>query len=69
MTQAEKEKFINDLVGHVRREIVESIPKMPEEWDGHELRLYIAEKFSDKKNKLAPSRLKAYASEVLVRNL
>jgi hypothetical protein len=47
MTKDEKQQFIGDLIATVRASIVARIDEMPEEWDGLELRRYIADKFND----------------------
>ena len=46
MTKAGKQKFIAELIGNVKKELIANVPKMPEEWDGIELRQYIADKFA-----------------------
>lgn len=70
MNAREKKKFINDLVKSVRFTLVESVPNMPEEWTGHELRQLIADKFNAV-NYLPMGRAdkKAYRNACLVRNL
>jgi hypothetical protein len=47
MTPIEKRAFIDELISNVHRDIVDRIPHMPSEWDGHEIRRYIADKFAD----------------------
>jgi hypothetical protein len=47
MTKDEKLQFIGDLIATVRASIVERVDEMPEEWDGIELRRYIADKFEE----------------------
>ncbi|MCK4384693.1 MAG: hypothetical protein KAW52_00375 [candidate division Zixibacteria bacterium] len=43
----EKCRFINELINNVQMEVVERVRDMPEDWDGRELRWYIAEKFNE----------------------
>ena len=47
MTEQERSTFTAELIDAVKSEILAKIPKMPDEWDGHELRVYIAEQFMD----------------------
>ncbi|MBS3648810.1 hypothetical protein KEU06_09350 [Pseudaminobacter sp. 19-2017] len=47
MTKREKRRFIRELISAVQKSILDRVPDMPEEWDGHELRAYIAEKFGE----------------------
>lgn len=73
MTKANKRKFIRELVGSVKKTALANVDKMPENWDGIELREYIADKFAE--SKAMPSRpymkqrVSDYRNEVLVRNL
>lgn len=47
MTRAQKRKFMRDLTRNVLLGALANVPKMPEAWDGHELRAYMADKFRD----------------------
>lgn len=38
MNANEKREFIAALCNRIRDELIAKVPKMPEEWDGHELR-------------------------------
>jgi len=74
MNQAEKIRFVDSLIANVARDIVANVPRMPEDWDGHELRRYIADKFEESamtigKDKQYRRRFLAYRNEVIVRNL
>lgn len=73
MTKAGKKRFIRDLIKNTQGTILANIDKMPNEWDGIELRQYIADKFSESiyvpftgNEKM---RRREYKNEVLVRNL
>jgi hypothetical protein len=69
----EKKNFIRNITDSVADELCIAADKMPEEWDGHELRAPLAEKFAfevstlmrDKRSR----RVRDYKNEVLVRNL
>lgn len=75
MTYAEKRVFVDELISRVQAEIVAKIPKMPDEWDGHELRRYIADQFEDcaRMSQCSPGndrkRRSYYTNNVLVNNL
>lgn len=45
MTREEKKRFVKNLCDSVRDTVLESVEKMPDEWDGHEIRAYLAEHF------------------------
>lgn len=74
MTPIQKRAFIDELINNVHSEIVNRIPKMPDEWDGHELRRYIADKFNDSamtvgKDKSYARRFREYKNTVIIQNL
>ena len=79
MTQEEKITFVRELIDNVRDEIIAKVPNMPDEWDGHELRRFIADRFEEANMGLLArgqvrsrgnsKRLKAYRNEVIVNNL
>ncbi|NCX56251.1 MAG: hypothetical protein EBW87_03530 [Burkholderiaceae bacterium] len=69
MDSDQKTKFIRDLTTSVVMDIIASVRKMPEEWDGHELRQFIADKFAWNTTAMTRSRMKDYKNEVVVRNL
>ena len=70
MTAAQKRRFIRELIGNVRDEIIAKTEKMPEEWNGIELRRFVADKFHDCVGcPMDKRRLHDYNNEVIVRNL
>lgn len=78
MNTIEKRRFVRELIANVQRDVLAKVPLMPEEWDGHELRRYIADKFDESAITVGRSgthghdyraRTRAYRNEVLVRNL
>ena len=71
MDSNEKQRFIEDLTATVCGEIINNIPKMPEDWDGIELRQYIADRFAYCifKGTMGRQRKRKYRNTVLVNNL
>lgn len=70
MNTREKETFIYELIISTQAEIMTKVAQMPEDWDGIELRQYIADCFAKSTHKSASkARMKSYRNEVLVRNL
>lgn len=80
MTKAEKRKFLRELTSNVLKDVLAKVDQMPDEWDGIELRRYLADRFEAASIKLPGSkfggerkamrsRYRAYRNEVLVRNL
>lgn len=57
MTKKEKRAFMRELTRNILRDALAKVPNMPEEWDGHELRRYLADKFlaSADMTQVAPS--------------
>ena len=39
-------KFIRELCDNIRDDVLSQVDRMPFEWDGHELRMYLAERFN-----------------------
>ncbi len=74
MTLTEKVTFIEELTDSVRRDLIRNIEKVPESWDGHELRRWIADRFERSANmgtvmRPRSRRRRDYDNEVIVRNL
>ncbi len=69
LNRTEKRKFVNDLVKSVKEIVLARVSKMPEDWDGHELRQYLADSFAHQTCKMENRRLKSYRNDVLVNNL
>jgi hypothetical protein len=68
MTKVEQRKFIRELVGNVRKDLLKQVPLIPATWDGHELRQFIADRFQEsswtlKENK---RRYRDYQNDVAV---
>ena len=69
-TLKEKRKFVRDLIGSIKKDIIAILPKVPKEWDGFELRRLIADNFErNAAFKLEGKRGRDYKNECLVRNL
>lgn len=72
MDRNERRKFVSDLIENVEQSILARLDDMPDEWNGIELRQYIAESFTARcqPSRFVPSaRKRSYRNEVLVRNL
>ena len=73
-TRAGKRKLIRNFMNSVRDELLAKVPARPEEWDGHELRWLIADKFAwEQWHRTGVTkwhrRVREYENEKLVRNL
>jgi hypothetical protein len=73
MNRSEKEEFITGLCNSVRDGLLGDLDKVPEEWDGHELRELLSERFSDQRSMTQldgwSARKKAYTMTVARRAL
>lgn len=72
MTKKEKIRFVRELVGDIRSMILDKVAAMPDDWDGFELRQYIADKFVSQSvggMKMSGTRAKQYKNDVIVLNL
>lgn len=62
MNKQEREQFVEDLIANVKDGLLRAVDRLPAEWDGHELRQLVADRFAEvswalKNNK---KRLKDY---------
>lgn len=80
MNDKEKRAFIKDLARNVVAEVLAKVPHMPDDWDGHELRRYLADEFEASNIGLCrrarpfrgaqdARRVRAYNNEIIIRNL
>lgn len=46
MVKEERERFINELIESVRTEILHNAKKIPDNWSGHQLRVFVADYFN-----------------------
>ncbi len=72
MNLEEKRDFIKGLIEAVETEIMNKTGKMPETWDGYELRWYIKDKFSEVvwgDMRKSTKRKRDYNNTILVDNL
>lgn len=70
LTKDGKARFVRQLVASVERDVLEAIDKMPDDWDGFELRQYLADKFADAAyTRMDRKRAASFKNEVIVRNL
>ena len=72
MTKKDKKRFIRELTRSVTKTVLAKVNKMPEEWDGHELRQFLADYYQDSTSLMRKdyrSRYRAYKNERLVNNL
>lgn len=70
-TRKGKRVFIRQLMDNLKKEILQKVPDMPAEWDGHELREYIYICASECRGVLKEQkqRRKAFVNTVYVKNL
>ncbi len=76
MNKTEKIEFVKELSKNIQNKLIESIEagKIPEEWDGIELRWLIADNVSiqhyyTKENSIYRKRRKEYDNTVMINNL
>ena len=71
MNQQEKTQFILDITENLRNSLLEQVHKMPEDWDGIEIRQYLSDMVASKFNYRPMDRptKRSYNSDVLANNL
>jgi hypothetical protein len=69
MDKTSKQKFIAEYMSRIENSIMDKVEKMPEDWNGFELRQYIADRFTSEIIGMEKSRKHAYLNAVIVENL
>jgi len=72
MNSEDKRRFVRELIENVTADILAKVNKMPDDWDGIELRQFIADRFADASFTWSEQTRKRHAghrNECLVRNL
>lgn len=60
MTRKDKRVFIRNYLGSFRKQLLAEVERMPEGWDGFELRRYISELFEFEVREMNRRRVRAY---------
>jgi hypothetical protein len=47
MTRTEQRTFIRELISNVKEDLLSNVSSVPDTWDGHELRQWIADRFAE----------------------
>ena len=71
MTKEEKTAFVETLCNDLKGFILSKVDKMPEEWDGVEIRQLMEDAVAQQYNwtKMSSKRKRDYNNEVVVRNI
>lgn len=71
MNKDEQRAFVTELINNVKEDLLSNVKRVPEDWDGHELRQWIADRFQAASYTLKEqrSRYRAYKNAVRVHNL
>ena len=72
MTKKEQRTFVRVLMATVQKGMLEDIRRVPESWDGHELRQWMAERFERNtvmEGALYRGRLREYQKTILTKDL
>jgi len=76
MTTDEQKAFVRELAEHITAEMCKQIDsgKVPEDWDGHELRQWMQDKakeanYSDRLKNHRAGRYQSYRNTVIINNL
>ena len=69
MTVTEQKAFIVELIGNVQKSILDHAYDMPSNWNGIELRQYIADRFAREAYPMECARLRNYRNAIAVTTL
>lgn len=68
-TTRQKAKFISELIASVEKRLKQQVKRVPKEWDGNELRQWIADAFVANAVPFKGKRRKAYNNDVAINGL
>ncbi len=71
MTRQDQKRIVKELVTDVSNKVLTLIAdgNIPDSWDGHELREYVAEQFNQRRGNLNRSRKESYNNTILTKGL
>lgn len=71
MTRTEQRQFVDNLMTSINRSLLEKIDKLPEDWDGREIRQWISDTVREQAGTLdrKTKRFRDYQNAVAVNNL
>jgi hypothetical protein len=69
MDNIAKTEFIWQYINQTRKTILNEVSRMPDEWEGLELKAYVARRFSIPKHWLTGTRKKEFKNSLLIENL
>lgn len=75
MNLRERKKFITGLCNNIRDDLISKAALMPDNWDGHELRVLLADRFAESgrmsviHNEPRTSRARAYRNFIICSNV
>lgn len=69
MLPAEQLGFVEEMFDRIREEVLAQVPKMPDTWNGVQIRQYIADKFASQTWKMDRAAKKSYDADRLSHNI
>lgn len=69
MKISRQKRFVRELFASVQKDILDRVYDMPSDWDGIELRQYIADRFARETVKMEGARLRNYKNTVATTTL
>ena len=71
MEYSEKREFVEELIDNLRVDLLEKLDKMPEHWDGKQMRRYLEDYVKTNINyfRMDKKEIQEYENDVLIHNL
>ena len=75
MKKSQQKQFIKELSRNIESELLGKLSRAPENWDGHELRVWMAEKYAESgrmsviSNEPRTARARDYRNTIITQNL
>jgi hypothetical protein len=69
MNVTQQKRFVRELISSIQDEILSKVYDMPSDWDGIELRQYIADQFASAVYPMKGARKRNYKNSISIVNL
>jgi hypothetical protein len=69
MTKHEQTKLLEAIIDNMKASLMAKVENFPENWDGFEMRQYLADQFAQEARPMDRARMRNYRNDVMTRPL
>ena len=69
MLKRQQMDLLGSIINNVKSDLMDKVEHFPDDWDGFEIRRYIAEKFMEEARGMDRARMRKYRNDVRTRPL